>query len=392
MPDGAANQGEWSTAAFQELCENLKYARELVGGGNLLQRLHIGKFDVEDLYRAAWVQAVSALDHWVHRELYNRVVGFALNVDQPRPPHFFDLQIPMQLFEDVHHHRSKTLQEALDTHLRDHFGYKSFQAPDKIREALAHVCTANLWPGVGKYLAANGDGQLKSQAEAMDCLKRIVNRRNRIAHETDRDLEDGRTRLSISAGEVNQTIDNLEQIATAIAAVLGAPPVMPAQPVHDDAIGLTPKQELYRRFWTEFKPVVKRHGWAKAAPPAQNWWNMPTGVAGAIWGLSYSMFGCRAELYFEHVDPATNLARWRVLHVRRDEIMACFGGELIFDDLPKNKGCRIETRLHGPKITDRARWPEVHRWMEDAQVRLRAAVDAVGGVPSIVAPPDSTDV
>ncbi|MFC4859037.1 DUF4268 domain-containing protein [Actinophytocola glycyrrhizae] len=387
----------WTTAAFQGLRDNLNYARDLVSGGNLLEKLGTRKFDVGDLYRAAWVQAVSALDHWVHRELYDRALGFALNVDQPRPPRFFDLQIPMQMFEDVHHHGSVTLQEAFATHLRSHFGHQSFQAPDKIRQALGHVSTEPLWPSVGKVLAANGNGDLKSQAEAVECLRNIVNRRNRIAHETDRDPEDGTTRLSISADEVMQTIEHVELIAAAIATVLGAPPVMPVQPVHDvesenGAIGLTPKQELYRQFWTEFKPVVERHGWTKSNPPAQNWWNMPAGVTGAVWGLSYAMFGCRSELYFEHVDPATNLARWRVLHERRDEIMAGFGGELFFDELPKNKGCRIETRLNGPKITDRAGWPQVHRWLEDTQLRLRAAVDAVGGVPTVVAPPDSTDV
>lgn len=86
---------------------------------------------------------------------------------------------------------------------------------------------------------------------------------------------------------------------------------------------------------------------------------------GTTWGLSYARFGCRSELCFEHVDPATNLARWRILYERRDEIMSHFDGELIFDDLPK---------------------------VEDSQVRLRAAIDAVGGVPNVVAPTDSTDV
>ena len=85
-------------------------------------------------------------------------------------------------------------------------------------------------------------------------------------------------------------------------------------------------------------------------PPAANGWNMPGGVAGTTWAQSFSMFGCRAELYFEHTDPATNLARWRILFERRDEITARFGGELIFDDLPNNKGCRIETRLFGVTV------------------------------------------
>jgi hypothetical protein len=363
-----------TTAAFQELCNNLNYARDLVSGGKHLHRLKVGAFDVADLYRAAWVQAVSALDHWVHRELYDRALGYALNVGEERPPQFFKLRIPMQMFEDVHHHRKRTLEEAFAEHLRDHFGYQSFQAPEKIKQALAHVTAEPLWQSVEKKLDS-----------AVTHLKEIVNRRNRIAHEADRDPDDGTRRLSISADDVTRTIDQVQQIAAAIAEVLGRPPALPLQPVQDEpaqvTAGLTPKQELYRRFWTEFKPVVVRHGWTKATPPPQNWWDMPSGVGGVTWVLSYSMFGCRSELYFGHADPAVNLARWQVLHERREEILARFGGELVFDDLPKNKACRIEARLHGPKITERAKWPDVHRWMEDSMVRLRAAVDAVGGIP-----------
>lgn len=399
MPDAAENEYGRATAAFQELTDNLEYARDLVRGGQLLERLQVRAFDVADLYRAAWVQAVSALDQWVHRELYDRALGLALNIEEPRPPRFFALRVPMQLFEDVHHH-SKDFPQAFAAHLRAHFGYLSFQAPDKIKEALAYVTDVPLWPAVAKYLADNGNSELTSQVAVVACLKSIVDRRNKIAHEADRDPEDGTLRLSISAGEVSRTVDQIEQIASAIATVLGSPPAaVPDQPVPDDrpaqvgaAVGLTARQELYRQFWTEFKPIVEQRGWTKAAAPALNWWNMPGGVAGTTWGLSFSKFGCRAELYFEHTDPATNLARWRILFDRRDEILAHFDGELFFEDLPKNKGCRIDARLFGVTVEDRMEWPRIRHWMEDSQARLRAAVDAVGGVPNTVAPPGSTEV
>jgi hypothetical protein len=66
-------------------------------------------------------------------------------------------------------------------------------------------------------------------------------------------------------------------------------------------------------------------------------------------------------------------------------VIAAFGSELGFDELPTAKGCRIEARLEGPKITDRARWPEVIDWMLDTQTRLRRAVALVGGVPDVTA-------
>ena len=147
--------------------------------------------------------------------------------------------------------------------------------------------------------------------------------------------------------------------------------------------GPTPTQELYRQFWSEFEPLAKQRSWTNASASTQNWWSMPTGVTGATWSVSYAMFGCRSELYFDRPDAAVNLARWQALNDHKDEITAAFGDELTFDELPNNKGCRIEARLNGPKINDRQRWREVIDWMLDTQTRLRHAVSLVGGVPGV---------
>jgi hypothetical protein len=167
-----------------------------------------------------------------------------------------------------------------------------------------------------------------------------------------------------------------EKAAAAVAAVAAA--------------GTSPQQELYREFWSTFAPLAKARGWTNAAAPAQNWWDMPAGVTGVRWGVSFAQFGCRSEIYFGHVDADVNLARWSVLKQQEAAIVQAFGhGELIFDELPNNKGCRIETRLLGPKVTDKASWPEVVDWMVDTQERLRNAVKAAGGVPNAVTGPSA---
>ena len=155
----------------------------------------------------------------------------------------------------------------------------------------------------------------------------------------------------------------------------------------------TALQELYREFWSQFEPLAKQRGWTNASAPAQNWWDMPAGLSGATWGVSFAMFGGRSELYFQDPDPDINLARWSVLNRKKAEITKVFGEELIFDNLPNNKGCRIEARLNGPKIADRAQWPAVITWMIDTQERLRKAVHAVGGIPTVTAAvePDGDD-
>jgi hypothetical protein len=380
MPDTIDEQQAWTTTPLEELRANLEFARNLVGGGGSLEQLEVKKFEVDDMYRAAWVQAVSALDQWVYREIFERALGLVLNADEPRPAKFLKLQIPMSMFEDLYHH-SGSVEKAFAAHLRDYFRFQSFQSPDRIKEGFRHVSTEPIWQKVAAQLANDGDDGLESESDVVECLRRIVHRRNNIAHAADRDPEDGTSKLPISAAEVTNAIGQIERIIHAIADVLGP---LPSTAHVGPVVGASSKQDLYLRFWSEFKPVVERHGWTKAQPQPQNWWNMPAGVTGTTWALSFSRFGCRSELYFEHPDPAVNLARWQVLDARRDEIVARFGGDLIFDELPQNKGCRIETRLLGVTVEHQGRWPFIRDWMEASQARLRAAVAAVGGVPSVM--------
>ena len=148
--------------------------------------------------------------------------------------------------------------------------------------------------------------------------------------------------------------------------------------------GLTTTAELYGKFWSAFAPLARQRGWTNATPPTFNWWSMPTGVSNVSWTVSYGQFGCRSELFFGHPDSSVNLARWSLLNDKKDALQAAFGdGALIFDELPNNKGCRIETRLLGPKIGDQEKWPEVRDWMIDTQERLRAAVASLAGIPNV---------
>lgn len=376
-----ADEPGWTTGGFVEFRSNLDYASNLVKGGRHLERLQVGAFDVADLYRAAWVQAVSALDHWVHRELYDRALGFALDVSTPRPPKFLKLRIPLSLFEDFQH-QPKNLRTAFAGYLRDQFGWQSFQAPDKIKDALSHVSEVPLWPSVAAWLTDQAD-EVFSASQVQETLKKIVDRRNKIAHEADRDPERIDAKQSVTADEATEAITTIERMASAIIRVIGSPTAVP-EPSGDDGQEAdtevntgSDKAALYRRFWSRFTPIAKQRGWSKAAPTTLNWFQMPGGMSGVNWVVSFTKFGCRSELYFGDPDPAINLSRWQALADQRDRITDQFGDRLIFDDLPTKKGCRIETRLLGPTIDDEDHWSDVLRWMEDTQARLRTAIGTI---------------
>lgn len=216
------------TEALREFRANMDYARGLVRGGQHLERLRVGAFDVADLYRSAWVQAVSALDHWVHSELYDRALGLALQVSEERPARFLKIEVPMSLLEDVLHH-SGSLEERFRDHLKSRFGYTSYQNPEKIKEAFAYVSDVPLWESVAKHLSQDGESWTHQSVRYR--ISQIMNRRNLIAHAADRDPVTGK-RTAIQHREATETIDWLEQVAVAISHVVGPPPARPAPTKH----------------------------------------------------------------------------------------------------------------------------------------------------------------
>lgn len=146
---------------------------------------------------------------------------------------------------------------------------------------------------------------------------------------------------------------------------------------------VTNKQLLYQEFWTEWLQKVSPRGWTNRKAPAQHWVYLPSGTSGARYVVSFRTKGMLSELFFHSEDPPINLARWQILASKRGEIERAFGQELIFDDLPHRKGCRIGIeRTDAVAIEQRDAWPEFTAWFEDTQMRLRAAIAAVGGVPA----------
>ncbi|GAB1823809.1 MGMT family protein [Herbidospora sp. RD11066] len=208
--------------AFHQFQQNLNYARQLVHGGRNLELLQVGAFDVTDLYRAAWTQAVAALDHWVTREIVDRGVALAQQPKVARPPKFNNLSMPVELFEKVHHHEAP-LGETFRAHLEQVFGFMTFQNPEKIKEGFAYVSAVNLWPAVAKVLTDQDPTTPISADGVRTQLREIAWRRNNIAHTADHDPELSDHKKHITAEEAERTIAQLESIAIAILLALGDP-------------------------------------------------------------------------------------------------------------------------------------------------------------------------
>ncbi|MBB5111951.1 restriction system protein [Micromonospora echinospora] len=208
------------TREFQAFRMNIEYARKMVIAGRSLAAFQSPILDVGDFYRAAWVQAVSAIDHWFHEELYRRVADLAGQNSPNMPYQLTKFELPLEKVEEIRQ-STTTLADAVSDHVRAKWANASLQNPRKISEALKLVTEENVWASAAVQINEWNHGRT---AMTEQTLKKqymaITERRNKIAHEADLLDGDLKQRRSITDADATDAIDWIERIAAAIAWVI----------------------------------------------------------------------------------------------------------------------------------------------------------------------------
>ncbi|OKJ76222.1 hypothetical protein [Streptomyces sp. CB02460] len=209
-----------NTSQFEAFTTNLAYARKMVDAGRYLAPFQPGTVDVDDFYRAAWVQAVAAIDHWFHEELFRRVAELAARESPEMPLQLRNYEIPLHRVEAMQR-GDVTLTAVVVEHVRDRWGNASLQNPRAISEALRLVTEKNVWQEAATQIntwlggrTAYTDKTLKKQ------FMGITNRRNKIAHDADLVSGDLKQRRPITEHDVTDAINWIDRIALAVAHVL----------------------------------------------------------------------------------------------------------------------------------------------------------------------------
>lgn len=146
------------------------------------------------------------------------------------------------------------------------------------------------------------------------------------------------------------------------------------------------KQELYRSFWTRWigRMSVERPGWSRAKrPPLASWFSTTAGTADVQFYTSFTRRGLSSELVFESPDAEVNTARLQTLSAGRSTFEIHYGGTLEWESLPNRKSTRIAEYMADADVERQGDWEQYVAWLIDRQTRLRAALDAVGGVPHL---------
>lgn len=208
------------TRQFESFTTNLMYARKMVKAGEALEVLRPNGIDTGDFYRAAWVQAISALEHWVQEEVLRRVAEQADKDSPEMPKKLREFRLPLESVEAVQR-GDVSLAASVVEHVRADVAYRSLQNPDAIAQAMALVTDVKVWPQAAKYV--NRWNHHRTSMDAKQLRGRYVEllqRRNQIAHDADLVAGDHAERRDIDAAQVGDAIDWIERIALALAYAL----------------------------------------------------------------------------------------------------------------------------------------------------------------------------
>ena len=196
--------------AIDQFRANLVRVRSLSHIASALDSQTTQALDLSDILRSELVLAVSALDQFVH-EVARLGMLEAYNGDRTRTASFLNFQAPLGVvLEAVESGRS---DRWLDEQIRLRNGYRSFQSPDHIADAVRLVSDVSLWNEVGARLGM-------SAGEVRERLSAIVARRNQIAHEADINPSPYEDLWPIDEQTVSESVDFIERIAESIYAVI----------------------------------------------------------------------------------------------------------------------------------------------------------------------------
>ena len=162
--------------------------------------------DLSDLLRAELVLAVSALDHFIH-ELVRLGMLEAYRGNRPRTRRFLGFQVSLE--SALTGIADNTEEQWIDSEIRTRNGYRSFQEPEKISEAMGLISDVPLWKNVSQRMGS-------TPKEVKENLRIIIKRRNQIAHEADMVPSPFEERWPINRMMVSDAVDMIEQIAEAI--------------------------------------------------------------------------------------------------------------------------------------------------------------------------------
>lgn len=197
-----------TTARLPHFLADMARARDIVALGQAIGTLTVRRVDATDLYRAGLVQAVSALDNYIHGVVLDRATDMFLGrLSVSGASRTRSVGLAFVSVADIVTAPTTTDRElSARAQIASRIGQETFQKPDDIASALAMVGVTAVWPTVFGSQA----GQKRAD------LGVVVTRRNRIVHQSDSDPLTPGHATPLSAADALDAIATVESTVTAI--------------------------------------------------------------------------------------------------------------------------------------------------------------------------------
>ncbi len=208
---------------------NISRAREMVGIAEALAKLTQNQIDISDMYRAALVQAVAALDTYIHSIVLEKAVRILLGDDPPTPSSKFSLSletIQKLINADSALERELGARETVAHRLH----HETFQSADSIASALSTVGVPGVWK---KSFGIHAEGARRE-------LSLVVSRRNAIVHRCDVSPADPSQVAEIDADDATRSIEVIERTFTGIDAMLNDTQLVAQRPTESQSVTSEP--------------------------------------------------------------------------------------------------------------------------------------------------------
>lgn len=146
--------------------------------------------------------------------------------------------------------------------------------------------------------------------------------------------------------------------------------------VGDTKRELAERYVVRQRFWQKLldtaRPLTKLH--SAISPSTDNWVAAGAGLSGLSFNYVTTQHAARVELYIDRGDEAENDRVLQHFVAQREGIEKEFGESLDWQPMPSRRACRINFDVTTQGYRDEDAWPDVHRRMIDAMIRLERAV------------------
>lgn len=199
-----------STGRIVQFATEIKRARDLVGLGQSIGAVTFGRVNQSDLYRAGLVQAVAAIDAYVHGVILDRSVDFIMGRLEFTPP---SNRIGLTIGAVQALVGATTLSDTerlARGHIATRLQTETYQRSDDIASALAMVGIPRIWS------SAFGKGA----QTAKQTLDIIVDRRNKIVHQCDSNPSTPGVVTPILVTDAQDAIAQIERIIQTIDALI----------------------------------------------------------------------------------------------------------------------------------------------------------------------------